>query len=36
MAESELQKYKNIFSKVFTENQSKEIVIIDSGFKTCP
>ena len=31
-----IKKYKNIFSKGYTENWSREIVIIDSVLKTNP
>ena len=31
-----ITKYKNIFSKVYSENWSKEIIVIDSVLKTNP
>ena len=31
-----LTKYKNTFSKGYTENRSREIIIIDSLLKTNP
>ena len=36
MIESELLMYKNIFSKAYSENWSREIFIIDSVLKTNP